>query len=65
MYCLGTIPEKRKKGLAKLLINYALNKVKSRNLDFLMLETYQRDGFLDFYSKLGFEKVYEKKIYTI
>ena len=65
LYCLGTIPEKRKKGLAKLLINYALNKVKSRNLDFLMLETYQRDGLLDFYSKLGFKKVYEKKIYTI
>ena len=58
-------PEKRKKGLATLLINYALNKVKSRNLDFLMLETYHRDGLLDFYSKLGFEKVYEKKIYTI
>ena len=65
LYCLGTIPEKRKKGLAKLLINYALNKLKSKNLDFLMLETYQRDGLLDFYSKLGFEKVYEKKIYTI
>jgi GNAT superfamily N-acetyltransferase len=65
LYCLGTLPEKRKKGLAKLLINYALNKVKIKNLDFLMLETYQRDDLLGFYSKLGFEKVYEKKIYTI
>jgi len=65
LYCLGTLPEKRKKGIAKLLINYALNKVKIKNLDFLMLETYQRDDLLGFYSKLGFEKVYEKKIYTI
>lgn len=65
LYCLGTLPEKRKKGLAKLLINYALNKVKTKNLDFLMLETYQRDNLLGFYSKLGFEKLYEKKIYTI
>jgi len=65
LYCLGTLPEKRKKGLAKLLINYALNRVKSRNLDFLMLETYQRDDLLDFYSKLGFKKVYEKQVYTI
>ena len=65
LYCLGTLPEKRKKGLAKLLINYALNKVKAKNLDFLMLETYKRDDLLGFYSKLGFEKVYEKKIYTI
>ena len=65
LYCLGTLPEKRKKGLAKLLINHALNKVKTKNLDFLMLETYQRDDLLGFYSKLGFEKLYEKKIYTI
>jgi GNAT superfamily N-acetyltransferase len=65
LYCLGTLPEKRKKGLAKLLINHALNKVKIKNLDFLMLETYQRDDLLGFYSKLGFEKLYEKKIYTI
>ena len=65
LYCLGTIPEKRRKGLAKLLITYALNQVKTKKLDFLMLETYQRDALLDFYLKLGFEKVYEKKIYTI
>jgi len=65
LYCLGTLPEKRKKGLAKLLVSYALNKVKIKNLDFLMLETYQRDDLLDFYSKLGFEKLYEKKIYSI
>lgn len=65
LYCLGTLPEKRKKGIAKLLINHALNKVKVKNLDFLILETYQRDNLLGFYSKLGFEKLYEKKIYTI
>ena len=65
LYCLGTVPEKRRKGLAKLLITYALNQVKTRKLDFLMLETYQRDALLEFYLKLGFEKVYEKKIYTI
>ena len=65
LYCLGTVQEKRRKGLAKLLITCALNQVKTKKLDFLMLETYQRDGLLEFYSKLGFEKVYEKKIYTI
>lgn len=64
LYCLGTLPEKRKKGLAKLLINYALHKVKTKNLDFLMLETYQRDNLLGFYSKLGFDKVYEKRVFT-
>ena len=65
LYCLGTVKEYRKKGLAKLLVNYALHQVSLRSLDFLMLETYGRDGLLDLYFKLGFEKLYEKKIYTI
>ena len=65
LYCLGTIPEHRKKGLAKSLLNYALNQVRDKNLDFLMLETYARDNLLKFYSDLGFEQIYEKKVYTI
>jgi len=65
LYCLGTIPEYRKKGLATSLINYALNQVRDKNLDFLMLETYARDNLLKFYSDLGFEQIYEKKVYTI
>jgi ribosomal protein S18 acetylase RimI-like enzyme len=64
LYCLGTLPGKRKKGIAKSLVEYALNRVKIKKLDFLMLETYMQDNLLEFYSKLGFNKVYEKKIYT-
>ena len=65
LYCLGTIPEYRKKGIAKSLINYGLNQVQHKNLDFLMLETYEHDNLLKFYSNLGFEQIYEKKVYTI
>lgn len=65
LYCLGTIPEYRKKGIAKSLINHALNQVRHKNLDFLMLETYAHDNLLKFYSNLGFEQIYEKKVYTI
>jgi GNAT superfamily N-acetyltransferase len=65
LYCLGTVPSKRNHGMASLLIDYALHEVHSRHLEFLMLETYERDNLLEFYSKLGFQKVYHKKIYTI
>lgn len=65
LYCLGTMPGKRNHGLASLLIDFALNQVKSKNLESLILETYQKDNLLEFYSKLGFEQVYLKKIYTI
>ena len=65
LYCLGTIPNMRKKGHAVSLIDFALAEVKKRNLESLMLETYNRDGVLDFYLKLGFKEIYKKNIYTI
>lgn len=65
LYCLGTKPGKRSKGLARLHVNHALNIVKEGKLNFLMLETFHKDNLLDFYAKLGFEKIYEKKIFTV
>jgi GNAT superfamily N-acetyltransferase len=65
LYCLGTIPHMRKQGFAATLIDFALHEAHSRNLQFLILETYGQDNLVNFYSKLGFENVYSKKIYTI
>lgn len=65
LYCLGTMPEKRKQGLASSLIDFAMWKVNDEKLDFLMLEVYQKDKLLEFYKKLGFKILYEKKVYTI
>ena len=65
LYCLGTIPSMRRKGLAESLIDFAQNEVNRRKLKFLMLEIYEKDSLLDFYSKLGFQEIYQKNIYTI
>ena len=65
LYCLGTVPDKRNRGTAASLIDFALDQVNSKNLEFLMLETYGKDNLLKFYSKLGFEQVYSKTVYTI
>ncbi len=65
LYCLGTIPSGRKQGYAASLIDFALHEVNSRNLEFLMLETYEKDNLSKFYSNLGFESVYSKTIYTL
>ncbi|MDE1843022.1 MAG: GNAT family N-acetyltransferase [Thaumarchaeota archaeon] len=65
LYCLGTLPGRRHGGLGSLLVDFASSEVKSRSLECLILETYGRDNLLKFYSKLGFEQVYEKKVYTI
>lgn len=64
LYCLGTAPEMRGRGHAASLIEFAMSELDRKGLDFLMLETYGRDNLLDFYSKLGFEEAYRKKVYT-
>ena len=65
LYCLGTVPNKRNRGTATSLIDFASSEVHSKNLEFLMLETYGKDNLLEFYSKLGFEQVYSKTVFTI
>jgi len=65
LYCLGTIPNRRRQGSASSLIDFALYEVNSRNLEFLMLETYEKDNLLKFYYNLGFDMLYAKKIFTI
>jgi GNAT superfamily N-acetyltransferase len=65
LYCLGTIPSKRRQGTARSLIDFALYEVNSRKLECLMLETYEKDNLLKFYSNLGFDSIYTKKIFTI
>jgi GNAT superfamily N-acetyltransferase len=65
LYCLGTVPDRRNRGLAASLIDFALNEARSRHLESLILETYERDSLMEFYSNLGFENVYHKKVFTI
>jgi hypothetical protein len=64
LYCLGTVPSKRYHGTATSLIDFASCQAASKNLT-LILETYEKDNLLGFYSKLGFEQVYSKIVYTI
>lgn len=64
LYCLGTVTSKRHRGTATSLIDFASYYADSKNLT-LILETYEKDNLLEFYSKLGFDQVYYKTVYTI
>lgn len=64
LYCLGTIPSMRKRGLAASLVDFAAGQAERRRLEALMLETYQRDGLVGYYKTLGFREICAKKIYT-
>lgn len=53
---VGTIPEYRKKGLSRYLMQYVLDKVE-KSADFLFL--FANENVLDFYPKFGFDKYLE------
>ncbi len=53
---VGTIPEYRKKGLSRYLMQYVLSKVE-KSADFLFL--FANEDVLDFYPKFGFDKYSE------
>ncbi len=47
-----------KKGIGKILINFAIEQCKKDDKEFLRLDCYQTSAFLnDYYSKIGFTKV--------
>ncbi len=62
LYCLGTAPEFRGKGVAKSLIRKAADIASKHGSDFLFVQSLESEGSLAFYQKAGFEVVYQKAI---
>ncbi len=62
LYCLGVLPDYRKRGVAGSLIRNALLEARSRGL-MLIVQTFARDNLVPFYSKHGFTYAYSKFIY--
>ncbi len=64
LYCLGTIQHFRKKGIASQLIGNAIKIAKDNDYNTLVMQTLTEEKYDEFYKKLGFRTIYEKKLYT-
>jgi N-acetylglutamate synthase-like GNAT family acetyltransferase len=64
MYCLGTLSSFRGHGIATKMIRVALENAQQRGINFIFLQAFANEGFIDFYNKIGFQTVYKKKIYA-
>jgi hypothetical protein len=62
LYCLGTLPMFRSKGIATSILQGAKALAKS---DSLFLQTLASEGLLDLYKGAGFRVVYEKSICAV
>ena len=64
LYCLGTIQHFRRKGVASQLIENAIKIAKDNDYNTLVMQTLTEEKYDEFYKKLGFRTIYEKKLYT-
>jgi GNAT superfamily N-acetyltransferase len=64
LYCLGTIQDFRRKGVARELITSAVRISKNNSPNLLIVQTLTKEGYEEFYKKLDFRTIYEKMLYS-
>ena len=57
LYCLGTIPEYRNKGIAKTVIKKSVETANLKGFSNVFLHTFLNDGYMNLYNKLNFKIV--------
>ncbi|MDG6928451.1 MAG: GNAT family N-acetyltransferase [Nitrososphaerota archaeon] len=61
-YCVGVLPEFRRQGVAASMMRFAHGVARERKKR-LVLQTFRADSAQGFYERLGFHRVYTKKVY--
>jgi len=64
LYCLGTIQPFQRKGVARELIASAVRIAKNNGHNLLIVQTLTKEGYEEFYKKLGFRTIYKKMLYS-
>jgi N-acetylglutamate synthase-like GNAT family acetyltransferase len=65
LYCLGTLPEFRSRGIAQMILKTSLQIAYTLKYDKIFLQTFQNDNYVDFYKKFKFKVIDKRKIFQI
>jgi GNAT superfamily N-acetyltransferase len=63
LYCLGTAHDFRRKGVARELISNAVKMAKNNDYNSMIVQTLTKEGYEEFYKRLGFRTIYKKMLY--
>jgi ribosomal protein S18 acetylase RimI-like enzyme len=63
LYCLGTIPKLRNRGIGSALVSYVISQAHKAGDQTICLQTPNSEHLIKFYSRLGFKRRYAKVIY--
>jgi len=63
IYCVGTVPEERGKGVAREMLDFAERNAQKQGQKVLTLQTLTSDGVAPLYKKIGYKTEFERDIY--
>jgi GNAT superfamily N-acetyltransferase len=61
---LGTTHDFRRKGVASQLVGRAVKMAKNNDYNSIIVQTLTREGYDEFYKRLGFRTIYRKMLFT-
>lgn len=64
LYCLGTLPKFRRKGLASLILKSSISMARAKRMKLFFVQAFLNDGFADMYEKVGLNLEYRKGVYA-
>jgi GNAT superfamily N-acetyltransferase len=64
LYCLGTLPKFRRKGLASLILKSSISMARAKRMKLFFVQAFLNDGFADMYKKVGLNLEYRKGVYV-
>jgi GNAT superfamily N-acetyltransferase len=64
LYCLGTLPKFRRKGLASMILKSLISMARDKRMKLFFVQAFLNDGFANMYKKVGLNLEYQKRVYA-
>ena len=65
LYCLGTLPKFRRKGLASQILKSSILTARDKGMKLFFAQSFMNDGYATMYNKAGLDMEYKRRIYAL
>jgi GNAT superfamily N-acetyltransferase len=65
LYCLGTLPKFRRKGLASQILKSSILTARDKRMKLFFVQSFMNDGYATLYNKAGLDIEYKRRVYAL
>lgn len=65
LYCLGTLPKFRRKGLASQILKSSILTARDKGMKLFFAQSFRNDGYATMYNKAGLDMEYKRRVYAL